>query len=980
MSVEVIKEDKEQKTIKKDGNIIKIYLDNDIKKHKREAFVGISILNSIKLQKFVEPVNKIFKYDNHLAIQMGLVDGISLEKLLADASEPMMKYSTIKKLAFQLIAILAKCQNEYGLQHNDIYEFNIIVRKVDIQQNPIVFSIGTDKFVVNLEKGDLEITLIDWGGSMINLNNTQGNPDKPWRDANGFCFQRYNSPEELIEPFIDGDENIPRKTPANDMFSVGQLLLTLFANKRWDKYVYSAYNGPLFYKFGENQEISKSSGKGEGLGEMNNINPMIPGIKSATNPQKGEFLSRLKILKTKVFNDTSDINPVLNLPGHDKILNYFNDRKNTEQITFFDGLKTILDEANAFTFIKRLMKFNHIDRLSFGVSGTQYGLVACLYHNYFGEFRKDDYAGNAKIQVQLEFKPPAIYNNDLNNITKNVEQLEKDYLDKYKEFYEPSLVSPTPEVTIAPAKRPEMVPIPSPSVVASKSTKPVDPNFIEFIETQFNTSGAVSMSNFSVDEVNAYIKAIRGLANETTIESLKLLNLANKDNSPSSTNDIFLYRITDKGDKYQKASIIGNAAYLVYGMYVVLYNKPRNEVEAWIDGFKKIPEKGRDNNTIIYAKDTTPEFWSKVEGTEKPKTQQKTGKDEPERVATTSFEFLNTPENVNIADLPFIINSDDLKLYITDEKKFKRLKSDVMKEIFRRLSGFNFDGNKDAVFLVIKKTVNNVDKSYQNTKTYKTYKLILELIEMKERPKESDLSEYNIILEDLNKLVQTQSILKERDYDIKTLFPNYFYNGNEMAQEFVYGDGKEVISPLIGKYKKQVSDKNWNEFKLELLKLYLASLAISEKTLNEISSIDIVKQMKSVFENAISIQTEDHKLQYCINMLENIEHSSVYCDKSEQVYYDEPLKSDIFDTINKRISHHWNTISKSTYWQAEFLKYGVPIEVPHDWSFDKKTKYFHGLSVIASVVDHLDKEEIIPDELLIRSRAEWPLEIIKQKK
>lgn len=115
------------------------------------------------------------------------------------------------------------------------------------------------------------------------------------------------------------------------------------------------------------------------------------------------------------------------------------------------------------------------------------------------------------------------------------------------------------------------------------------------------------------------------------------------------------------------------------------------------------------------------------------------------------------------------------------------------------------------------------------------------------------------------------------------------------------------------------------------------------------------------------------------NILESIERNTRY--NKNGAYNHSLIEKELFAPIKKYTKKHWETISKSVPWRNVFGNLGIEndslIGVQPHWTRDVSTKYMHCLSLICDVLHSLDKQTLISDDMLIRCKAEWPIQKIK---
>lgn len=370
-----------------------------------------------EIKKYQESDNKTkgFDFSNVPWVSTKTVTGKSLGNWLKSKNNEV-DVSVIRKFAFQLIFVVAKCHIEYGLQHNDLHEGNIIVDEVKAKET-LTFKIrNKDHFKIDLEPGDLKFVLIDFGACYINVDNKDWDlkKSKPWRFPSGTCLQHNRPIEHILVKDIDDAKNKILIKPESEMFTIGHILMSMSAHIRWKDYKYETNVGPHFVRFDDTntslkQWATKKSRENPNLELETSFR--YRGYPSIIDTL--DFYARMKILTTKIFkNETPDIAVLRRRANH---VSYFLDNIEItdETSTFFDGLQEALKKAETYQIIRKLMDFDAIKRANFGIlnsTDNTYCLLFPLYHYYFQDFVSKESGANP-IEIS-KFLKPASYNNN----------------------------------------------------------------------------------------------------------------------------------------------------------------------------------------------------------------------------------------------------------------------------------------------------------------------------------------------------------------------------------------------------------------------------------------------------------------------------------------------------------------------------------------------------------------------------------------
>jgi len=419
---------------------------------------------------------------------------ISLSDWLARQPEEV-KPEIIRTFAIQLIYLVGKIQAKFGVQHNDLYEENIMVRPVDTTKT-LTLTIGSDLFQVELLKGHVEVFLFDFGASTLKKSPTYPAQGNAWEIVTPVALQHNNPPEKLFT----ADDT--QKHAESDAFMIGHVLLTLAAhNYKLDefsapKFTYRPYMGLHVYDLSPQQakdvgltgSIITDAGldqSGDGSIVYQKLNMTLKAYGTTKEAELPEDRSKTNEL---FFVNLIALNVILN--GYDKgtqVPEYIakTNSKVTKQIsalfehvrkekinivyevgkwkntykdvfpqkyvkTHFEWLKTCLEKQgrNYFSLMRKLMNFDPVERRAFALPGTSYCLLAALFHPYFSEFYKGKDT-TLSVSVATPFVPPLEYATDVGKKErlKEVETKEEAfYVDRFLDYIE---AYPNDDVSIA---------------------------------------------------------------------------------------------------------------------------------------------------------------------------------------------------------------------------------------------------------------------------------------------------------------------------------------------------------------------------------------------------------------------------------------------------------------------------------------------------------------------------------------------------
>lgn len=160
-----------------------------------------------------------------------------------------------------------------------------------------------------------------------------------------------------------------------------------------------------------------------------------------------------------------------------------------------------------------------------------------------------------------------------------------------------------------------------------------------------------------------------------------------------------------------------------------------------------------------------------------------------------------------------------------------------------------------------------------------------------------------------------------------------------------------------------------------------AEKAVSQGYTNEVLAIakargfKVEKRTKEAVLAAIRLKRKAMYGENLSSKLESIESDTHYC--RDGVYRWGAIDTEIFGYIRPLLEYHWDTIEANESWKPIFKRLQLTPEMDTDmekWSKERQTRYFHTLSNITTVLDHMHKEEAVPIDLYERCNAEWPFQ------
>jgi hypothetical protein len=371
------------------------------------------------------------------------IPGETLADYLQRRTTPLPR-NVIRKVAFQIIYIMARLHSEYGIVHNDLYEYNLIVeehadylkrmqKEGKPRKNDFYYAVETDFFKLSFEAEDLHVTVFDFGGSAVqteaDVYYTPANKkdlSKTWRTAGELTLAVNNPPE-----YIFG--NSQNKTVASDAFMIGIVLATMAAHETWEQpdgatYAYTPYKSVHMYESGTEPKITSASRDVRGILGMVEFNGM-----TSAGVGDDETTIRFGLRYRQFYNEIFAQSNVKD-PFQLQTSSYFYGNYPTSAENMFDGLQRLYQNSGGPSFlglIRNLLNADTTARLRFGIPNTlpfRYCLTSALFHPFF-EPLYIGYGGSVGIvadYLTTALAPPLPYNASQNKMAL-LEKAEADF-------------------------------------------------------------------------------------------------------------------------------------------------------------------------------------------------------------------------------------------------------------------------------------------------------------------------------------------------------------------------------------------------------------------------------------------------------------------------------------------------------------------------------------------------------------------------
>lgn len=356
----------------------------------------------------------------------------------------------IRTFMFQLVYLVAKIQAKFGVQHNDLYEENIMVRPVESGvTKKFTLPVGNDVFDVVLTKGHLEVFLFDFGASAVKKQpqyDTQGNE---WEMVSEVALQHNNPPEVYFT-----DDHTAKNSEA-DAFMIGHVLLTLLAHRHpKSNFIYKRYMGIHV------QDALPAKAKDLGLkGDMLvtiglSPNSIVYELLGIVNPADKALTNELVLVNLMALDTAlNTYDAAMQTPNNFQVDSEVNVLytfvqayskqvvveagffANTYATVFplkdyvtsrFSWLKDVCKERDAyvFSFLRKLMTFDPVKRRAFSAPGTSYCLTSALFHPFFQTFYQGLTSATITDSV-MPFAAPLEYQKDDSEKKKRLDVLQQ---------------------------------------------------------------------------------------------------------------------------------------------------------------------------------------------------------------------------------------------------------------------------------------------------------------------------------------------------------------------------------------------------------------------------------------------------------------------------------------------------------------------------------------------------------------------------
>jgi len=588
-----------------------------------------------------------------------------------EAKKQAIDKKVIKKFAFQMAWILGEMHSQFGIQHNDIQEMNIKVKEVKTVQKPLVYKLQDDIFEIELEIGDLEVILIDFGSATLKKQQKYNINPEPWENSFVAVLQINNCPEAFF--LAHGNKKTRKlethghsaRNSESDLFMLGHVLLTMHLHRNYKSFEYKKYQGVHVYNIKEEAKILDAKWNTSKLANAHANVFQSEEIRLNLSPKMVDmfFINLIALNVALQGKDAGKKQPPYasdNLTQnvqefYQQIENNMNVKNYIE--THFENLLSVCGGIYDRSFLSKIMNFDLEKRCG----PKKYSLTGYLFHPYFAEFYKGYKGYNSSVGAIVytvnSFLPPLEYNdagnkeNILDVIEKEEEAFNTIYLNQKKEFDDKSTAAPAPTVPAptAPTSPPSPPPSPKPAIVIPAATVPSGgltedqkttlKECITFIDNLQNPDWVQRKGNkgtfFSITEdklkimenttkcIDLAFELANGNEDKLKIlASLNMVNASSKKRIPDIDQDLpnvfnFLSVIEGGQKVFSWVNMASNGAWLAAGLYAMLHNFNLNQIEDFKTKIEAI--KGGSYQQVVQTqnltRNTLKEFWAAEEST-----------------------------------------------------------------------------------------------------------------------------------------------------------------------------------------------------------------------------------------------------------------------------------------------------------------------------------------------------------------------------
>jgi serine/threonine protein kinase len=375
-------------------------------------------------------------------IQTKPVEGEDLGTWLEKQTEKAISKDVIRKIAFQIVFILAEMHSKFGIQYNDLQETNIRVVRVEKDENRI-YDTDADKFEIDFKKGDMKVVFLDFGSAT--LKKTKSYPskkkdEKSWNTSDVAVLQINNSPET----FFDLRSTNARHCET-DLFMLGHVLLSLHLHNNYKTFRYTSRRGIHVSNIAQDlKDFRIDSSKTPDIRQL--AKDSLDTDFRTAEPKDPLFEASGNLIAEEVIQIFFVNLLALNyaLQGKVERPDYVEKNKNAKE--FFDAFADsdyvkkrfagIVEACDDKSFIKNLMQFDTSKRQ--GVKS--YALSGYMFHPYFAEFykgKKTNTSGTLNLVPPYEnaAKKDLRIQSKIDKFEEGFEKEQKKYFETYKKDY-----------------------------------------------------------------------------------------------------------------------------------------------------------------------------------------------------------------------------------------------------------------------------------------------------------------------------------------------------------------------------------------------------------------------------------------------------------------------------------------------------------------------------------------------------------------
>lgn len=365
------------------------------------------------------------------------IDGAKTFSEWLEQQDKPIDVNVIRSFAFQLVYLVGRMHTEFGIQHNDIHESNIMVRETNAEKT-VTFTVGNDLFECTIPPKGLEVILFDFGSSVVKTEEAYTTANNAWRVASPVALVQ-NQPPEIL---FTSDYSL--KQPEADAYCIGHVLLSMIAHGH-PQYAYAEFKGVHTTNVTVAEASKLVDGKIlSGIG-LTKTSPLTQNVPKSEWGKLTEMLCLNVIALDAMFNGYDNAvklpefvaqgltKPEKERARYEAIQQFYSritttassswmgmvksvvgkSTKNpqTEYVsTHLGWLRTVCETGDPYrlSFMRRLMAFDPSKRRDFALKDSKFCLTSALFHPFFQLY----YKGMENASVSRPFDPPLQYAKD----------------------------------------------------------------------------------------------------------------------------------------------------------------------------------------------------------------------------------------------------------------------------------------------------------------------------------------------------------------------------------------------------------------------------------------------------------------------------------------------------------------------------------------------------------------------------------------